>query len=669
MRRQLFIGFLIPILFVIIVGIYSYNKASDGMLQNYEKSTLETLQMTSEYLDFVFQGVCADSLQFSKDKEITNYVFGVYKEDAFVQKTTYDTIKLQATVKATSNEFVSNIHFITADGINCISTSSATDEKVNGFYKEFLEANEEELGGYSKKDKWLSTHALLDEELGIMSEVYALSQVRLLSSNNAFLVIDVSKDKIQSLLDNMQFGTGTKLSFITADGREIQATESDYQFVDKSHYADILESEETGGFQYVTNEGKEYLYVWSKCQANSSVICALIPKTLATSKALEIKKAVYIIVAIACLVVLITGSIIIYGISKHMKYLVTRLAKVAQGDLTIEMKINKKNEFGELAKHISNMIASTKHLVSGIITTVDAVTNSGEEVSEAAQVLSQASENIQSVTVEIDAGINQQAVDAERCLTKMDELSTLILGVDESIQQMSRYASSTGEMIQKGSESMNELTGQTRISEEMTETVCSNISILAERIQEIERFVSTINEIAEATTLLSLNASIEAARVGEAGKGFAVVAGEIKKLADNSLKASEEIQVVVGSISNMAKTTIESSEKASGVALKQKSIVENTTSTFDSMSGSITNLLENIEVIRNEMNEMSGYRGKTLSSIESISSVLEQTAASTTVVNETTDQQMGKVVEMLEATQQLNDNIVELEKMIKTFTI
>ena len=270
---------------------------------------------------------------------------------------------------------------------------------------------------------------------------------------------------------------------------------------------------------------------------------------------------------------------------------------------------------------------------------------------------------------EIDKGVNRQVEDAGQCLNKMDELSKIILTTEQSVLEMGHLADGTKSMIDAGSGSMEILTRQADETVRMTEQVDAKIEELSAKSQEISTFVDTINEISEQTTLLSLNASIEAARAGEAGRGFAVVAEEIKKLADHSMQAAEEIRKVVNIISDMTVETRESSANAKAVVEKQGEIVEQTRQNFSNMNDSIGKLLDNVQAIQDNMQQMSNGRAETLAAIESISSVVEQTAASATLVNETVSEQMKQADALSEVTNGLSSKTEELLEAISKFKV
>jgi methyl-accepting chemotaxis protein len=278
-------------------------------------------------------------------------------------------------------------------------------------------------------------------------------------------------------------------------------------------------------------------------------------------------------------------------------------------------------------------------------------------------------EAISGALAQINAGVSQEAVDAEECLSKMDALSGKIIHTKEQISEVETLARSTREMAFGGSESMESLIAHSRETSQITATVNEKVDRLMEYSLQIEEFVKNINDIADQTTLLSLNASIEAARAGELGRGFTVVAEEIQKLSENSMESAKAIENLVSEIRIMTDDTREATLKSQDIVQNQQQMVTSTKQMFSEMNQVIEHLLHNMELLTKEIQSMDVDRTDTLNSIQNISGVIEETLASTTVVSEKIKEQVSIMDGLTHATSQLNDNTSELNRAVGKFTI
>jgi methyl-accepting chemotaxis protein len=157
--------------------------------------------------------------------------------------------------------------------------------------------------------------------------------------------------------------------------------------------------------------------------------------------------------------------------------------------------------------------------------------------------------------------------------------------------------------------------------------VITDIQALAGETKAINQIVETINDIATQTNLLSLNASIEAARSGEAGRGFAVVANEIRVLADQSKEAANEIRNIIGSIVKRTGETVVSAQKADDIVTQQSVAVDSTLKKFTVIENSVGNIAGSLADIGRQVKEIEHAKEHTVGAIQSISSVLHETEA------------------------------------------
>lgn len=684
-RTKMYVGFAVPIFCVILVGLVSYQKAAEGLNSNYESATIKSMNMAIELMDNGFSTIESDALQLYVDEELSKYAVGLIKgSDALSMKGNY---KNSFKSKQVANKFIADMHLVVKSGIDNISTMATT--KSDAGVLDAWTATEEGAAALNKAGLWIGDHKELDALMGLELEDYACSFVRSFSHMSAVIVVDLSRDAVTQILKNLELGEGTLTAFVTADGRELiyssmEEGEADgYSFVGQEYYTEAIEAMnaedesaekgETGVIRnfskYVTYNGRDYLFMASRSTVNGAIFCGLVPSSLIQESANAIRTVTVLFIVLAAAAAVAIGLLVAGSISKAIKVISEKLHKVAEGDLTVVMNIKNRDEFTVLAGSVGDMIDNTRGLIENVKDTSGKVKGSAENMVVATAAMERSGLSISTAVSEIEQGINQQAEDAQSCLEQMDELSKKIEVVSDDVAEIVNIATDTGMMIRSSLGTMDELSERSASTTTITQKVVDSIHALEEKSASIVKFIDVINEISEETSLLSLNASIEAARAGDAGRGFAVVAEEIRKLADGSKNAANEIQKVVTDILEQTKGTVTTAKEAEGIVSVQTEIVGKTIVAFNNMNASVESLVENLQRVGDSVSSMEEERRDTLRAIESISAASEETAASASVVNDSVQNQLSVVDDLKTASGELELRSNELENAVNVFKI
>ena len=672
-RAKIFLCFLVPILFLILVGVFSYKKAAAGMYDTFRDSNEQTINMANQYLDVSNSFIEAEALKYAFQSDLGKYMIGLYETDTVQRKTVINSVGSSIRASQAGNDFISNIHIVTEEDVQMLSTKAGGT--VMGIYKDY----KNEMLGYSDNGKkipeWVDYHNTLDDTLGLKQSDYIMAYQTTPQSGKGFIVIDVKASAIQQFLDSLDMGDGSIIGFVTQSGREIiseklpdgqESTRADGETVFYGQdFFNNLEDQQTT--KEVSINGKSYLFFYSRMERTNAAVCALVPMEIVNGQADDIRNVTIAVVLIACVVAVLIGIIISTGIQKNMKRISGRLEEVAEGNLTTKVSVKGHDEFNNLAVVANHMINNNKKLVQKVSGATDTLESSAQEVRQASNVMKDYSVNIIQAIDEINDGITKQSEHAEECVRKTDTLSEEIQNVSSIAGQVEGLVSEAENMINHGMQMVQTLGERATKTTDVTIKVETSIEELKKESEIINEFVETITDISEQTNLLSLNASIEAARAGEAGRGFAVVAEEIRKLADHSAEAAGEIQNNVTHITDQTVNSVENAKQARDMVALQTEAVQEVVGVFDDMNQCMQKLFDALKEIVSSTEQADKEREDTLAAVKNISDIIAETAEGTKLVQSVAAKLQENVDTMNQTAQSLGDNMNDLKSEISVF--
>lgn len=298
---------------------------------------------------------------------------------------------------------------------------------------------------------------------------------------------------------------------------------------------------------------------------------------------------------------IISGVVISRMLTEPIKDMMKLMGKAEKGDITVESEYHSKDEVGILAQSFNQMMKELRGTIG--------------EISDNAGILAASAQQISASTEEIATGIQQQAESSGVVSEMAKEMSYAVQQVAQNAEQASALSEQANHAANNGKKVVSDtVSGMEIISTKMNE--------LAGKSVQIGEIVEVIDEIAEQTNLLALNAAIEAARAGEAGKGFAVVADEVRKLAERSSKATKEIANLIQSIQS-------NTEAAVNAVQVGNEKVAHAGRSFEEINLVVRDTTIKVAEIAAASEQQAAQSAEVLRAIENIAAVTEQTSSGT----------------------------------------
>ena len=415
-----------------------------------------------------------------------------------------------------------------------------------------------------------------------------------------------------------------------------------------------------GGFQKYT--------VFKKIGNNTAIIAVPYDEFINPLNALKRDTVIVVIVSII-LISLLINVLISKTVIKPINLFIDKMQKAKEGDLTANIKVNSKDEFQALADNYNGMLDNIRKLVTNAADIAGKSEVTVESITSAVEEVSVSSEEISNSVQEIAIGSNSQAEESNRTLEASNMLAENISVITAKLAETIEDAKEMKEKDELGMSSVTHLEEKFNSYLNISDKLSSNIFELSEKSKSIESIVRAIDSISEQTNLLALNAAIEAARAGEYGRGFSVVAEEIRKLAEQSQNSTKEVQNIIDQITQKIDSTNEITDTSKQLVEEVDSSIENVRDVFENIKLIVDRVVDKIDELNQNVKYIDASKNDVIKAIENISTISQQSAASTEEISASAQQQTASMEEVASSMQELSLMINDLSKAIEIFKI
>lgn len=393
--------------------------------------------------------------------------------------------------------------------------------------------------------------------------------------------------------------------------------------------------------------------------------------TMYTGEVKEAAQPVLDLTMIILAAAMAIGGIAIYFIIKSIRKPLIELSesaeKISQGDLTQHIEVRTHDEIGKLAQSFNEMSAKLKHVIQAVQNSIENVAASSEELTASAGQTTQATEHITTSIEQFSNSTEHQNDMIEKSSVQLNEMDRSLSHMVDTTSHMMESSIDSSKTAQAGGELVQKTAGQMQTIEQAVKEAELVIQGLEQKSKDITNILGVINGIADQTNLLALNAAIEAARAGEAGRGFSVVAEEVRKLAEQSVSSSKEIE----SLTNEIVEEIEKSQKmfkqVAGEVQAGLNITDETKVSFEKITDKTSEMTEQMKQMNGTAKELSHGSNDISHAVNQIKELSRESSAGFQDIAASAEEQLASMEEISSSSATLSQMAEELRELIKQF--
>ena len=483
------------------------------------------------------------------------------------------------------------------------------------------------------------------------------------------------------LIDSIKENTGLEVSMLFGNMRLITTLRNpngariNGTATAPSYYERVSKGEAFFSTEYSVGGKQYYVYYQPLQNSDGSVIGAIeaavdsssVNKTI-NGQVLGIVGFSAVFVLIAAVAVILLSKGLVSGLNAIRKY----LHKIANGDLGAQPDSsmqNRDDELGDIYRMAARLKDTLRQIVNEIKQSANRLNESADRLTDMAQQTNNVVDDVIQAVGEISQGAKQQAEDTSDTNDNIIRMGKQIESIVSEVENLNKNATKMAEEETESERIINELNASNNETKEAVMQVAEQITLMSVSIRDITSALDMIRNVADETTLLALNASIEAARVGEAGRGFAVVAQQINKLAEQSNSSIGEIEKVIENVVSTSEKMVSIMGDVRGKMDQQQDKLDETMSKSKAVSNEVESSKQKIEMIRGNVDNLSEFGTTIGSAVSNLAAVSYENAASADSTKDSADSMSVTMGELREASENLAELSKELEKSLGLFKL
>lgn len=441
--------------------------------------------------------------------------------------------------------------------------------------------------------------------------------------------------------------------------------------------SEVIQAVLTNGEEYSDSEieinGSPYYGYYVPLRQDGAVIGMVFAGLPSGEVNAFIRQKIYVIAGVSTIVLFLVLFFALY-FSLHMaaaikkaEYVIDELGK-GNLKITVDEKAKKRqDEIGFMTRQLEVLVLELDRIIANVKNSSELLYNKGNSLQEMARQTSDSTDEISRAVEDVSKGAMSQAEETEKASNNVEAIGSMITEIAASMEKLERTSQEMKDANDESSVIIGELSLSNDKTTEAIRKIGEQVHTTNDSVQAIRKAVDLITSIASETNLLSLNASIEAARAGDAGRGFAVVAAEIQKLAETSNNSAVEIGRIIDQLLEESEQTVAIMDEVDVIIREQREKLNQTRGKFERVTEGVNSSRKEAEAIAEQTASCDEARVGVMDVIQSLSAISEENAANAEETNASMEEINATLNLLSEETRELLALSAALEKDMEFF--
>ena len=378
---------------------------------------------------------------------------------------------------------------------------------------------------------------------------------------------------------------------------------------------------------------------------------------------------VMLITTIVCVLLLLAFAYkLINSIRGALNIMVHVCDKLSSGNFVVHTEPSqRRDELGDLQRALYYMTMKIGDLLKEVSKTTEQMAAASQQLNSSSMESANAATSVAQSVADAAAVVVQQQTAVTNGTDSVASISQSVKSISQETEEVSQEADQAAKKAEAGNLVVEKSVNQIHSVEEKVRTTAQLVDELGARSQEIGAIVDTISDLAGQTNLLALNAAIEAARAGEQGRGFAVVAEEVRKLAEQSATAAQQIADLIGRIQDDTSKAVKSMDSGRQAVVQGAESVEGLRQVFEEINGLVVHVADKIESMSDSIQHVAGQSSEITNHMEQIDSGAAKVADNMQSISAATEEQSASAQEIASASDSLARQAQEVQENLQKF--